>query len=183
MTKRKRPEDCEPYLTIRSEADVDRYLERLKTAAARAVGWLCGQQGDPLDLLRRMKFAEIAFHPIEDRPLNLIEQVNQTWTYAAALAAARQLLRLHPKVGGFKVAPGAHMAIPLDVMSFDGMVGAETFAAVNPRNNGKLAKDVGEMAQRTELHHYVFFNSPLFPALQRLPDFEKGGVQVWSVEA
>lgn len=183
MAKRKRPENWERYLTIRSEADVDRYSERLKAAAARAIGWLCGQQGDPLDLLRRMKFAEIAFHPIEDRPLNLIEQVNQTWTYAAALAAARELLRLHPRAGGFKVAPGAHMAIPLDIMSFDGMVGAETFAAVNPRNNGKLTKDVAKMAQRHERHRYVFFSSPQFPALQRLPDFEKGGVQVWSVEA
>jgi hypothetical protein len=42
-----------------SETDVERYLERLKAAAARATGWLCAQEGDPIDLLRRMKFAEI----------------------------------------------------------------------------------------------------------------------------
>jgi len=181
MTKRQRPENWEPYLTIKSEADVDRYLERLKAAAARAVAWLCEQQGDPLDLLRRMKFAEIAFHPIEDRPLNLIEQLNQTWAYATALAAARQLLKLHPDASGFKVAPGAHMAIPLDIMSFDGTVGAETFAAVHPRNNGKLARDVEKMARRSEQHRYVFFSSPQFPAPQQLPDFERDGVKVWSV--
>lgn len=70
--------------------------------------------------------------------MNFIEQINQTWTYLAALAAARQLLILHPEAGGFRLAPGAHAAQPLDVMSLaDGLVGAETFAAVHPDNNQK----------------------------------------------
>jgi hypothetical protein len=55
-----------------------------------------------------MKFDQIGFHPIDDRPLNIIEQINQTWTYAVALPAARVLLDLHPEAEGFKVAPGAH---------------------------------------------------------------------------
>jgi hypothetical protein len=82
-----------------------------------------------------MKFDPIGCHPIEDRPLNFIEQINQTWTFAVALAAARQLLALHPSVGGFRLAPGAHASIPLDIMSeAEGQVGAETFAVVSPRN-------------------------------------------------
>ncbi|MGZ8396465.1 MAG: hypothetical protein ACXW3X_07965, partial [Rhodoplanes sp.] len=114
---------------------------------------------------------------------NLIEQVNQTWTYAVALVAVAKLLELHPDADGFFVAPGAHMAIPLDIMSRQqGFVGAETFAAVDPRNNGKLARDRARMAQRPELYRYVFFCSPKFPGLQRIPKLETSSVQVWSVE-
>jgi hypothetical protein len=129
-----------------------------------------------------MKFEEIGCHPIEDRRLNLIEQVNQTWTYAVALAAVLKLLEFHPDADGFYVAPGAHMAIPLDIMSRrEHFVGAETFAAVDPRNNRKLARDLLKMSNRPEQHRYVFFCSPKFPGLQRHPTLELNSVQVWSV--
>jgi hypothetical protein len=92
------------------------------------------------------------------------------------------LLTLHPDVGGFRLAPGAHASIPLDIMSeADGQVGAETFAAVAPRNNGKLAADINKMASRPEAYRYVFFMSPRYPNSERLSQFERDGVQVWSV--
>ena len=70
----------------------------------------------------------------------------------------------------------------LDIMSeAEGQVGAETFAVVSPRNNGKLAADLEKMARRPELHRYVFFMSPRYPKAERLPQFERDGVQVWSV--
>lgn len=170
------------YLKVQTTADVDRYMDQLRASARRAQEWIAGQAGDPLDLLRRMKFETIGFHPIEDRELNFVEQINQTWTFAVALAAARQLLALHPHVGGFRLAPGAHASIPLDIMSeADGEVGAETFAAVSPRNNGKLTADLAKMAQRPETYRYVFFMSPRHPKAERLPQFERDGVQVWSV--
>jgi hypothetical protein len=85
------------------------------------------QNGVPLDMLRRMKFEPIGFGPIENRPLNLVEQINQTWTCAVAIAAARQLLSLPPNVGGLRLAPGAHASLELDIMSEQpGAVGAET---------------------------------------------------------
>jgi hypothetical protein len=157
-------------------------MDQLRASAVRAQEWLAVQSGDPLDLLRRMKFDAIGRHPIEDRPLNFVEQINQTWTFAVALAAARQLLDLHPDVGGFRLAPGAHASIPLDIMSeAEGQVGAETFAAVSPRNNGKLLADLAKMALRSEAHRYVFFMSPRYPKAQRLTEFERDGVQVWSM--
>jgi hypothetical protein len=80
-------------------------------------------------------------------------------------------------VGGFRLAPGAHASIALDIMSeMEGQVGAETFAAVSPCNNDKLATDLKKMAGRTELHRYVFFMSPEFPNAARLPQFERDGV-------
>ena len=116
----------------------DRYMDQLRASARRVRDWVATQSDDPLDLLRRMKFDPVGYHPIEDRSLNFIEQINQTRTFAVALAAARQLLALHPDVGGFRLAPGAHASIPLDIMSeAEGQVGAETFAAVTPRSRAE----------------------------------------------
>lgn len=172
-----------PYLEVRTASDVEDHLAAIRASAARAQSWIASQAGDPLDLLRRMKFEPVGFHPIEDRALNVIEQINQTWTYAVALSAARVLLELHPGAGGFKVAPGAHMALELDIMSEEpGLVGAETFAAVHPRNNGKLAADLAKLAGRPEKHRYVFFMSPRHPGASRQPALERYGVEVWSVD-
>ncbi|RWI33312.1 MAG: hypothetical protein EOR30_32025 [Mesorhizobium sp.] len=100
-----------------------------------------------------------------------------------AIAAARQLLELHSDAGGFRLAPGAHASLELDIMSeVAGYVGAETFAAVSPRNNGKLAADLAKLARRPERHRYVFFMSPLFPGNERRPQFERDGIEVWSID-
>lgn len=155
----------------------------VRRSAARARDWVAEQDVDPIDLLRKLKFETIGFHPVEDRPLNFIEQINQTWTFAVAIAAAKQLLQLHPDVGGFRLAPGAHASLELDIMSVEpGAVGAETFAAVSPRNNGKLKADLAKMGLRAERHRYVFFMSPRFAGNVRQTQFEVNGVEVWSVD-
>ena len=63
-----------------------------------------------------------------------------------------------------------------------GLVGAETFAAVDPSNNRKLKKDLKQLIARTERHRYLFFMSPLFPGTKRLPRLEPDNIQVWSVD-
>ena len=170
-------------MTIRSIEDADRHMDAIRGSAARVHDWIAAQDGDPLAMLRRMKFEPVGFHPIEGHALNLVEQINQTWTFAVAIAAARQLLTLHPEAGGFRLAPGAHASQPLDIMSeVDGLVGAEIFAAVHPKNNAKMANDLDKLATRPEPHRYVFFMAPAYPGTARRPGFEKNGIQVWSVE-
>lgn len=171
------------YLTIQSSDDADRLIAKVREGADLARRSLIDQSGDPLDLLRRIKFEPIGAHPIEHRCLNFIEQVNQTWTFVVAIAAARQLLELHRDAGGFRLAPGAHACQALDIMSeCKGLVGAETFAAVSPHNNNKLNNDLKKLADRPERHRYVFFLSPMFRGNQRLMRFERDGIQVWSVD-
>ncbi len=171
------------HLDVRSEADVERHLNLVRRAAARTRVWIAGHRGDPLDLLRDLKFEQVGFHPVEDRALNVIEQINQTWTYAVALLAVRKLFELHPEVGHYRVAPGAHMSLELDIMSAEpSLIGAETFAAVDPGNNRKLNKDLAKMAERSERHRYIFFASPKFPGTHRLPKLERSGTQVWSID-
>ena len=63
-----------------------------------------------------------------------------------------------------------------------GLVGAETFAAVHPRDNAKLAADLTKLAGRPETHRSVFFLSPRFPGAVRRPHLERAGVQVRSID-
>lgn len=169
-------------LRLTSVADVDEHIGRIGAAADHVRQWLVSQDLCGLDFLRAIKFETIGRHPTDGHPLNCIEQVNQTFTFLVALEATRLLLGRHPEAEGFDLAPGAHMAQELDVMSVvPGLVGAETFAAVDPRNNRKLAKDLAKLSLCEQQHRYVFFSSPLYPELQRRPQLETAGVEVWSV--
>lgn len=170
-------------LVVRNTTDAERLMDLIRASAARAQAQVASLSGDPLDMLRRMKFDQIGYHPIEDRPLNLVEQINQTWSMAVAIEAAKKLLELHPEADGFRLAPGAHASLELDIMSVEpGLVGAETFAAVHPRNNRKLPADLAKLKSRPERYRYVFFLSPIFPRTERQARFEVPGVEVWSLE-
>jgi hypothetical protein len=170
-------------LLIRDAAEADELAGQGRALATKLQAWIASFGGDGLGLPRALKFDQVGFHPLDGHALNGIEQVNQIWTYLAALSAVRVLFGLHPDAGGFTIAPGAHAAQPLDVIrEAKGLVGAEVFAAVDPRNNRKRAKDLVKLAQRPEQHRYVFFASPMFPGTVRLPKLERGVVQVWSVD-
>jgi len=170
-------------LLVRNVAEADELAGQVRASATKLQAWIASFGGDGIGLLRALKFDQVGVHPLHGHALNAIEQVNQIWTYLAALSAVRVLFELHPGVNSFSIAPGAHAAQPLDVMSeVEGLVGAETFAAVDPRNNRKLDKDLIKLAGRTERHRYVFFASPMFPCTNRLQQLERGGVQVWSVD-
>lgn len=168
---------------VKSWEEAEARLLGLEESATRTVAWISAYAGRPLDLIRHIKFDLVGSHPVTHSRLNIVEQVNQTWTYAVALLAAMKLFQLHPDVGAFYLAPGAHASQPLDVMSeVVGKVGAETFAAVNPQNNRKLSKDLNKLSLSAEQHRYVFFMSPLFPGTKRLEQLERDGIQVWSVD-
>lgn len=176
------------YHVIRTVEDADQLMVQVRNAAVKVHDWITetAKIGDPMAMLKHMKFDLVGFHPIGGHELNVVEQINQTWTYAVAIAAARQLLLRHPDAQGFRIAPGAHFAQALDIMSvIEGLVGAETFAAVDPRNNRKLEVDLAKLSKFTGVtHRYVFFMSPAkFPGNKRWHELEKYGVQVWSVEA
>src|SRR5438270_442583 len=47
------------YLEVRTVDDVDRHLAAIRASAARVQSWIAAQSGDPLDLLRRMKFEPV----------------------------------------------------------------------------------------------------------------------------
>jgi hypothetical protein len=173
-------------LTVKNCSEIDAQIDILKESARLAVAnlrELCGLA--PMDFFWRVKFDQVGFHPIEPRRINLIEQINQMWTYLAALEASRILLRNHPTSGAMSLALGAHFAQPLDIMSEDGKVGAEVFATVDPSNNKKLKLDTAKLFAKTrdDLRLYIFLMSPCHPATGKLAGkHQRDGVEVWSLE-
>jgi hypothetical protein len=167
-------------------AEIDPLIERVRAAAARttqAIYRLIGSEPDAVEVLRLMKFAEMAWHPIDDRPLNLIEQLNQTWTYLVTLKALPFLFKRHPSAGGFRLNLGTASGTDIESMA-PNVVAAEVFAAVHPSNNKKLQKDLRKLALEcpNAQARYVFFGAPGFRH-ERQHKFETvDGIEVWGID-
>ena len=170
-------------LVIRSPADIKDHLDETRKNASAAVDVMRSLPTDPLEALFKMKFSPIGFHPIEGHKLNVIEQLNQTFTYIVALKATEILFGKHPNIEGYELWPGAHAPKnTLDIQSINpDLVGAETFAAVSPSNNNKLNNDLTKLAGRQEHFRYVFMMIPTLTETRRHTDKERDGVEVWSI--
>ena len=90
-------------LTVRDLSELDELQDRIRQSADHAHEWIQAQT-EPLEMLRAMKFEMAGFDPMKpDRRMNLIEQINQTWTFAVAVEATRKLFELHPNADRMKV--------------------------------------------------------------------------------
>lgn len=135
-------------IIIEKLEDVDPLLSRVCETAnrtAQALARVSASEPGGLELLRRMKFTEMAWHPIDDgRSLNLVEQINQTWTCLVSFKSLRFLFDRHPDAGGFRLNLGTEPGTDIISLRPD-VVAAEAFAAVHPSNNRKLAKDLAKL--------------------------------------
>jgi hypothetical protein len=172
-------------ITIQSCNDADELIRLATHSAARALERIraASDSMEALELLWHMKATKIGCNPLDaDAPLNLIEQLNQTFTYIASALAAKILLERHPSAAPLQVnlgtSPGA------DIYSDgDGGIAAEVFAATSTRSNDKLRKDIARVARTRALHKYVFFMCPGEPQGKVAHGREPSGVQVWSLGA
>lgn len=168
----------------RSIPEIEVHLATIEASTKRAIESLASLTS-PADALRQMKFGKTERHPIEDRALNVVEQINQSFSYLVALNAARWLLEAYPDAGGLSLAPGAHASQRLDIMSVEpDLVGAEAFAATRPQSNRKLDKDLKRLAGDPSRHRCAFFYSPGFapgrhPKLEKVEGVEVRCVDIW----
>jgi hypothetical protein len=149
-------------LQIHGQADIDHLRKALIESSARTRLQVSSSVAslNPLELLFQMKFAKIGCDPIDSaRHLNLIEQLNQTFTYEASLRAAEYLFRHHSSISLLNLHLGATAGWDIEGAEDGGLV-AEVFAAVNPKNNRKLEKDIAKVSKATVPHRYVFFMCP-----------------------
>lgn len=164
-------------MIVRNISEIERHLATIEASTKKAIEALAALT-NPAQALREMKFGKTGRHPIEDRALNVVEQINQTFSYLVALNAAKWLLEAHPEAGGFSLAPGAHASQRLDIMSLEpDMIGAEAFAATSPKSNNKLDKDLRRLSDDPAQVRYAFFYSPGFepgrhPKLEKVPGVE-----------
>ena len=83
---------------IRSPAEIGPLISRVTKSADKAVEGmrvLVREQPNSLAVLHAMRFDRIGWHPLEDRVLNLVEQINQTWTCLVTLYALKFLFDRH----------------------------------------------------------------------------------------
>lgn len=145
---------------IHSTSELDELENQVIAAAKRTVEALRKllSEAEPLHAFSQMKFELSGFHPTNDRSLNLIEQINQTFTYLASAQATRWLFQHHPDAAPFRLNLGT--AGGTDIESVDGSIAAETFASVDPKNNRKLDKDIDKVGCTKAEHKYVFYICP-----------------------
>lgn len=139
-------------------------LEALVVESSRKAASALSQvlaESKPLNALARVKFEQVGFHPIQDRALNFIEQINQTFTFLASLRAAAWIFTHHSGVGPLRLNLGT--AGGSDIESLDGTLAAEAFAATSPSSNDELRKDIAKVAATSAQFKYVFYSCPSVP--------------------
>jgi len=159
-------------------------LKLVAVSATKALANLrqATSEANALNVLWQMKVTPSGCDPLDaDSPLNLIEQLNQTFTYIASAKAVKILLKQHPTEAPFRLNLGTTGGS--DIESQNGRLAAEVFAAVNTSNNRKLSKDMKKVSACPAPLKYVFFMCPGY-AEGRQRQLEKAfGGEVWSVGA
>jgi hypothetical protein len=145
--------------TITSIGEAKAMHAKLVSSAAATVKWLREFGGEPLAILKALRFEMVGYDPLTGEPLNVVEQLNQTFAILVSLQAIERLLELHPEVGGFRLALGTRSGRDIESVR-PNHVAAEAFSATRPTSNQKLRKDLVRLAADTALHRYVFFASP-----------------------
>lgn len=166
-----------------TRSDIEGYRESLFASAEQTqiqIAELAGSE-EPLAFLFQLKFQEVGCDPLNlSRQLNLIEQLNQTFTYLASFNGAEFLFDRHPKVKCLSLNLGTSSGFDIQT-SEGGGIAAEVFAAVTPRNNRKLDSDIEKVSAAEAKYRYVLFMSPEHEAGPYRGTPKVAGVTVWSL--
>jgi hypothetical protein len=167
--------------TILSFAQAEDMHAQIAESAANTAKWLVEQKNDPMSLLRAIRFDPVGHDPLTGEPLNIVEQLNQTFTILVTLRAIERLFELHPDAGGYHLALGTSSGRDIESVK-EGLVAAEAFSATSPASNQKLKKDLMRLETDPAQHRYVFFCCPGYSA-GRQPKLETiSGIQVHAVD-
>lgn len=83
-----------------------------------------------------MKFGKIGKDPLEENSLNLIEQLNQVYTYLVSLYGVKELVSKYPEHIPFRLNLGTMGGY--DIESADGKIICECFSTTSLRRYGRL---------------------------------------------
>ncbi len=169
-----------PSIEVHSLNDLCNLRKKVRKQAQCTREELNKLNPDGMEAFYRIKFDDCGYHPLEDRRLDFIEQLNQTFTIIASLAAAEKLMKWFPNCGGLRLNLGASSGRDIESICPD-VVEAEVFAVKNPKNNGKLKKDIERLTKSSAAKRYVFFFSPSCEAGPQ-PDLQVDSkVEIWAL--
>jgi hypothetical protein len=130
---------------IRSIEQAEAIHAQLLKGAATTAAWLQAFSGEPMALLKALRFEMVGHDPLTGEPLNVVEQLNQTFTILVSLRAIERLIELHPEAGGFRLALGTSSGRDIESV-VPNCVAAEVFSATRPTSNQKLKKDIARLS-------------------------------------
>jgi hypothetical protein len=166
---------------IRTIAEAEAMHAQLAESAARTAKWLGAFKGEPMALLKSLRFELVGHDPLTGEPLNVVEQLNQTFTILVTLRAIERLIKLHPEAEGFRLALGTSSGRDIESV-MPNLVAAEVFSATRPNSNQKLNKDVERLKPDPARYRYVFFAAPGFSAGRQVELEKHPPIQVHAVE-
>ncbi len=169
-------------ITITSPEEAKSYIAKLSVSAHAMAQTLTTKMKElgPLEFLAKMKFGQIGYDPLDtDRRLNMIEQLNQTFTYLASFMAVEYLYKVHPEIPSYRLNLGTTKGY--DIESDNTQIICEVFAAVDPTNNDKLRKDALRLTGKPSKHKYVFFVCPRYAQGMQTSDASYSDVKVYSL--
>ena len=120
--------------TIHTVAEAETIFAQVVDSAARTAAWLRSFDAEPMALLKALRFEMVGHNPLTGDPLNVVEQLNQTFTILVTLRAIERLIELHPEAGGFRLALGTSSGRDIENV-VPALVAAEVFAATHPASN------------------------------------------------
>lgn len=104
-----------------------------------------------------MKFGKIGRDPLETSSLNLIEQLNQVYTYLVTLQGVKEMISKYPEHIPFRVNLGTMGGY--DIESVDGKIVCECFSTTSLRSNDKVNKDAKRLVNNTEAERrFIFYH-------------------------
>lgn len=147
-----------PSLRITSEDQLTQHQTEVITAARKTTAQLRRMltEHDGINLIHELRFDLTAFSPFDsDKPYNLVEAINQSFTALVSFAAASWILRDHELALPMQLNLGP--VAGYDIEAAGGSIIAECFAAVTPNNNNKLMADFNRLHEADAEHRYLFF--------------------------
>lgn len=128
----------------------------------------------PFEIAYKIRFEQSAFDPLDsERALNLTEHLNQLFTCLVSFAAAHDLHINHNTEFPINLNIGARRGF--DIEARESEIKGECFAAVSPKNNGKMKNDIARLKDATATRKFLYYYSP-----NPLPTAE-GNIQIISL--
>jgi hypothetical protein len=175
-------------IEIRSVKDVDDLRTKVLGEAQRTDAWLRGFKGSPLELFTALRFEPVGKHrgfpfvsapagydPLTGEPLNLIDQINETFMILLSLRAVESLIEEQPKTKGFRLALATSTGG--DIKSVEPNLVAAKVAAY-PGTTPKFKNDNARLASDPAQYRYLFFAEPTFESGQHVPVETLPGVEL-----
>ena len=171
-------------IKITSPEEVESYILKLSASANATTQTLTTKMKglDPLEFLAKIKFCQIGCDPLDtDRELNMIEQLDQTFTYLASFMAVEYLYTVHPEIPCYRLNLGTSGGHDIESCPDNTQIICKVFAAVRPTNNNKLRKDAERLTTKSSKHKYVFFMCPGYDRGMQSSDVSYPDVKVYSL--